>query len=485
MVKPDGVQRGLVGNIISRFEAKGFKLVALKLVSPSKAHLETHYADLKSKSFFPSLIQYMMMGPVCAMVWEGDNAVLTGRKMLGATNPKDSAPGTIRGDMCIHVGRNICHGSDSVESAKKEISLWFPEGINHYTHASDAWVYEKPAPKALTFLGMGNPLLDISAEVPQKEFDKWGAKPGDAILAAEKHASMYADLIKDYKVEYIAGGATQNSVRVAAALLKNTDISCGYIGCIGKDQYGNQLKASAAKAGVQTFYLEDAEAQTGTCAVLIKDKERSLIANLSAANKYTPDKHMELPAVKSAIESAKHFYISGFFLTVSPPAIMRVAKHAAEANKTLALNLAAPFIMQFFKDPLVAALPYCDIVFGNETEAKEFATQFKLSDSSAAAVAQHIAGLPKKTSRPRICCITQGSTATVVSVGGQKPQSFPVKPIKQSLIVDTNGAGDAFVGGFFAKFVRGAALSECVETGHETAGLIIQQSGCKLPANMA
>lgn len=143
MIKPDGVQRGIVGQIIARFENKGFKLVAMKLCSPTKEHLETHYADLKSKKFFPGLIEYMMMGPVCCMVWEGDNAVKTGRVMLGATNPADSAPGTIRGDLCIHVGRNICHGSDSVESANAEINLWFSEAEqNTWGHHSEGWVYE-------------------------------------------------------------------------------------------------------------------------------------------------------------------------------------------------------------------------------------------------------------------------------------------------------------------------------------------------------
>merc|ERR1712025_1526422 len=143
MIKPDGVQRGLIGNIIGRFEAKGFKLVGLKLTSPSKEHLETHYEDLKSKKFFPGLIEYMLMGPVVAMVWEGDNAVKTGRVMLGATNPADSLPGTIRGDLCIDVGRNICHGSDAVESANKEIALWFkPEELIAYDSCSAAWIYE-------------------------------------------------------------------------------------------------------------------------------------------------------------------------------------------------------------------------------------------------------------------------------------------------------------------------------------------------------
>ena len=133
MIKPDGVQRGLIGPIITRFEQRGFKLVAMKLVAPGKAHLEQHYADLSSKGFFAGLIEYMNSGPVCAMVWEGDNAVATGRKMLGATKPFDSQPGTIRGDYCIDVGRNIIHGSDSVESANKEIALWFkPEELVHW-----------------------------------------------------------------------------------------------------------------------------------------------------------------------------------------------------------------------------------------------------------------------------------------------------------------------------------------------------------------
>lgn len=125
MIKPDGVQRGLVGQIIGRFEKRGFFLRALKQVLPTEQLLRQHYSDLAEKPFFPKLLQYMLMGPVVCMVWEGKGVVATGRKMLGETNPLNSAPGTIRGDFCIDVGRNICHGSDSVESAKKEIALWF------------------------------------------------------------------------------------------------------------------------------------------------------------------------------------------------------------------------------------------------------------------------------------------------------------------------------------------------------------------------
>ena len=143
MIKPDGVQRGLIGTIISRFETKGFKLVAMKLCQPGKEMFEKHYADLSSKGFFAGLVEYAASGPVCCMVWEGKEAVTTGRKMLGATNPLASEPGTIRGDFCIEVGRNICHGSDSVENANKEIALWFEEDevLDWESHSKD-WIYE-------------------------------------------------------------------------------------------------------------------------------------------------------------------------------------------------------------------------------------------------------------------------------------------------------------------------------------------------------
>ena len=115
----------------------------MKMTTASKDLLEMHYPDLSSKPFFPKLSEFMSSGPVVAMVWEGKGAVKTGCKMLGETNPADFLPGTIRGDYCIDIGRNICHGSDSVETGKKEIALWFKEGeLNNYCCANNSWVYE-------------------------------------------------------------------------------------------------------------------------------------------------------------------------------------------------------------------------------------------------------------------------------------------------------------------------------------------------------
>eukprot|EP00195_Chlamydomonas_chlamydogama_P013650 CAMPEP_0202893572 /NCGR_PEP_ID=MMETSP1392-20130828/3125_1 /ASSEMBLY_ACC=CAM_ASM_000868 /TAXON_ID=225041 /ORGANISM="Chlamydomonas chlamydogama, Strain SAG 11-48b" /LENGTH=142 /DNA_ID=CAMNT_0049577949 /DNA_START=102 /DNA_END=530 /DNA_ORIENTATION=+ len=142
MIKPDGVQRGLVGEIIARFEKRGFTLRGLKIINVERSLAEKHYADLSAKPFFGALVDYIISGPVVAMVWEGRGVVAVGRAMIGATNPQASAPGTIRGDFAIEVGRNVIHGSDSVENANKEIALWFPEGIAEWTPVTRPWIYE-------------------------------------------------------------------------------------------------------------------------------------------------------------------------------------------------------------------------------------------------------------------------------------------------------------------------------------------------------
>lgn len=143
MVKPDGVQRGLVGNIISRFEKRGYQLCGLKMRKASKELLEEHYGDLKSKPFFPGLINFMMSGPVVSMVWQGKDVVKQGRAMLGETDPLKSKPGSIRGDYCIDMGKNVCHGSDSVETATDEIKMWFKDDeVMDYKLTSYSDIYE-------------------------------------------------------------------------------------------------------------------------------------------------------------------------------------------------------------------------------------------------------------------------------------------------------------------------------------------------------
>ncbi|KAL8097886.1 nucleoside diphosphate kinase 2, chloroplastic [Apium graveolens] len=143
MIKPDGVQRGLVGEIITRFEKKGFKLSGLKLFQCPQDLAEEHYKDLKSKPFFPKLIDYITSGPVVCMAWEGIGVVASARKLIGSTNPLQAEPGTIRGDLAVQTGRNVVHGSDSPENGQREIALWFKEGeVCEWIPAQAPWLIE-------------------------------------------------------------------------------------------------------------------------------------------------------------------------------------------------------------------------------------------------------------------------------------------------------------------------------------------------------
>ncbi len=142
-IKPDGVQRRLVGEIIRRFENKGFTLVGLKFLKVSRELAEAHYDVHKEKPFFSGLVEFITSGPVVAMVWEGDGVVAAARKLIGATNPLVAEPGTIRGDFGWNIGRNLIHGSDAIETAQREISLWFKdEELVHWQPHLMPWLHE-------------------------------------------------------------------------------------------------------------------------------------------------------------------------------------------------------------------------------------------------------------------------------------------------------------------------------------------------------
>ncbi len=143
MIKPDGVQRGLVGEIVRRFEARGLKIVGMKMLQMSNDFAKKHYEVHIGKPFFDGLLKYITSGPVVAMVLEGTEAVAAARATMGATNPAKAAPGTIRADLGLEMGRNLIHGSDGPETAQTEIALWFkPEELLSYSRTIDAWIFE-------------------------------------------------------------------------------------------------------------------------------------------------------------------------------------------------------------------------------------------------------------------------------------------------------------------------------------------------------
>jgi nucleoside-diphosphate kinase len=142
MIKPDAVQRGLVGQIVARFEQKGLKVRAMRLELPDPKVIEKHYEVHKARPFYPGLVKYMTSGPVVPMWVEGESAISVVRSLLGATNPVQGKPGEIRFDFGQHIGRNIIHGSDAAETAKFELDLWFPKGAPQYKRAGDEFLFE-------------------------------------------------------------------------------------------------------------------------------------------------------------------------------------------------------------------------------------------------------------------------------------------------------------------------------------------------------
>ncbi|KAL1464484.1 hypothetical protein WDU94_004126, partial [Cyamophila willieti] len=199
----------------------------------------------------------------------------------------------------------------------------------------------------------------------------------------------------------------------------------------------------------------------------------------AAANTFTPD-HLQVPENNKLVQNAEFYYVSGFFLTVSPDTILEVAKVALAKNRLFLTNLSAPFICEIFNKQQMQLMPYVDILFGNETEAASFAKQQNFQTEDLHEIALKISNLPKQNAnRERIVIITQGDKPVIVSQNG-KITEFPVNRLPADKVVDTNGAGDSFVGGFLSQLIRGEPLSVSIECGVWAAQEIIQVSGCTL-----
>lgn len=336
-------------------------------------------------------------------------------------------------------------------------------------------------------LGVGNPLLDILSHVEKAFLDKYGLQLNNAILAEEKHQPMYKEMTDTMKVEFIAGGATQNSIRVAQWMMQSPGATA-FIGSVGKDEFAKTLRASAAKDGVETLYYEDSKNPTGTCGVCVHQGERSLIANLAAANAFSYS-HLATAKVKKALEQARIVYSAGFFLTLpdGPKSIMEIAEHCSKTGKVFCTNLAAPFIAEFFNEPLMQLIHHAEFVFGNESEAEALAKKLGWDSSDLTEVAAKVAALPKSSgTRGRTVVFTQGKDPTIVFSEGSCTL-YPVVALEPSKLLDTNGAGDAFVGGFLSKLAvtefneSTRDLDACVRAGQYASRVIIQMSGCTFP----
>jgi len=326
-------------------------------------------------------------------------------------------------------------------------------------------------------LGMGNPLLDISCPVDESYLQKYDLRAGNAILAESKHIPMYEELSNMPNVEFIGGGSTLNSIRVCQWMLQQKGAT-GYFGCIGNDKFGSKLKQCATDDNVACHFMIHDTIPTGTCAVCITQKERSLVANLSAANEFKKE-HLDNVVSKKMIESAKIIYSAGFFITVSLESMLIAAKHCMEHNKPYCFNFSAEFIVSVFKDRVSEILPYCTHVFSNESESLAWAKANDVEFENMQELALKISKFKCVRKEGRKVIITQGKKPVVVGHNGET-REYPVKLLPPEKIVDFNGAGDAFVGGFLSQLLTNQEEKICVAAATYCAQYIIQTSGTKL-----
>jgi len=295
---------------------------------------------------------------------------------------------------------------------------------------------------------------------------------------------MYQEIVDLFPVEYLPGGATLNTMRIAKWMLGKNGV-VRFSGAIGSDAFGENLESQIRKSKIESYLVKQKALPTGTCASMVNCiGHRSLIANLAAAETYKTE-FLNDETIWKKVTDSQIFYSAGFFLTPTEglPTLMKIAQHAQESNKIFCMNISAKFICRRFSPRFHAILPYCDFIFGNEAEAEAYASHNGLGKGlPLEEIAQKMAQYEKINSkRPRYVIITQGPEKTIVATG-ESTMTYPVPHVDS--LVDTNGAGDAFVAGFLSQLALNKPISECVQAGHWAAGIIIQNPGCTFPREL-
>eukprot|EP00465_Bigelowiella_longifila_P002498 CAMPEP_0185273034 /NCGR_PEP_ID=MMETSP1359-20130426/48643_1 /TAXON_ID=552665 /ORGANISM="Bigelowiella longifila, Strain CCMP242" /LENGTH=371 /DNA_ID=CAMNT_0027865525 /DNA_START=109 /DNA_END=1221 /DNA_ORIENTATION=- len=331
-----------------------------------------------------------------------------------------------------------------------------------------------------TLLGVGHPLLDISCEVDRKMVMKYALRMDDTIMAEERHKPIYSELKSRKNVKYIAGGSTLNTLRVAQWMF-GSQRATSFIGSIGNDACAKKLISCVKEDGVEAHFQVEKDTPTGKCACLIVDKERSLVTDLQAAKKYKLE-HLKQSKILSVCSKARIIYISSFMLNGNLDTVMYLAKNCSQT--IFCMNLSAPFIMAVphLQGALKGVLPYIDVLFGNEVEAKAFSSmmRYKTDDIEKIAALASSEKSVKAIERTKMVIFTKGPECTVVAQDGDAVK-YEVPTLDYKKIVDTNGAGDAFVGGFLSQLIAGHPSEICVDAGHFASQTIIQTSGTALP----
>ena len=331
-------------------------------------------------------------------------------------------------------------------------------------------------------VGFGHPLLDLIKVTDGSVLENYGIERGSANLAKPEQLEIFTDLLNSDDTQFIPGGSGLNSLRVMKWIDKNNQTNVSFAGCVGKDKFAEQLRLELAKTNLNVFLEVDKTQPTGTCAVFIQDQDRTMLANLGAALALSYE-YLNTSLIKAVLDEADSIYCEGFFFNVSALPIYHIELReiCAKKNKALIWNLSATYLPYLFTDEWWSMFPYMDVIIGNTSEATCFAEKFNFKRNTIEDIAMEFVNIPKVNQmRGRIVIITSAEKDTLVATKDRGVIYFPTIPIETSEIVDTNGAGDSFVGGFVYSYTLNKSLEECIDAGHKAAHAVLKCKGCNL-----
>lgn len=328
-------------------------------------------------------------------------------------------------------------------------------------------------------IGFGNPLLDITSTVEESFMEKYDLVVNGLVLAKEKHKPLFEELTTQETVTYTAGGACQNSMRVFQWLV-GVPSRAIFVGCVGKDKFGETIAKRARAEGVLTMYQEVTEQPTGTCAILVKDKFRGLCANLGAAGCFSEDWLFDEGNI-CVLERARFCYATGFFVAVCPGIVLQIAIIVSENKHMFILNFSAIFVLELHTVVLDEIIGYTDLIICNKQEALTYAQVHDWDTKNVFEIGKKLRNGPKHNEKQqRMVLITDQFCPVLCFLSDERIIEYPVPQIDPTTIVDHIGCNDAFVGGFLSQLVQNMPIDYCIRMGIFASQQMTHVVGCQV-----
>ncbi|KAL0490223.1 adenosine kinase, partial [Acrasis kona] len=329
----------------------------------------------------------------------------------------------------------------------------------------------------LSVFSCGSCLLDIICTVSEDFVTGNGLKIGSTTHVEEKHMKI-VELIKKEDCTYRPGSSPLNTLRTIQWISNRTRPVCTYMGVIGDDHYGGLLAQKLKESGVNVMYYTKEGGRTGTCTVMVSNKERTLLTDIAVGRDgETFLSHYQSEQISNALKNSDIIVSTGFLLTINPNTAVSQSIYSTENNKILAFSLAATFIVHKFKSELNEIMPHVNYLFGNKLEAEALNDMMGWGHTNILDIARSASKIKNKSSRPRVVVFTQGCDKIIVAVDGECTE-YDARNIKEDFVADTNGAGDSFMGGFVAGLTFNKTIEECIECAIYCSVSVLGEVGC-------